>query len=103
MTAEDWVDLAEVLEAGARNARHKNPGLASALDAMGRQCRMVAIRKVGEAVSDGPASSVGDTGEPSRPAACGNCGAPGEDLEYNPVDGWSCPACHASDADETGG
>jgi hypothetical protein len=49
MTSEDWLDLAEVLEAGARNARHKDPGLASALDAMARQARTVASRKTREA------------------------------------------------------
>jgi hypothetical protein len=35
-----------------------------------------------------------------RPTRCGNCGAGPEQLRYDPVEGWSCLSCHASDADE---
>jgi hypothetical protein len=107
MEAQDWRDLAEVLEAGERSARHKDPVLALALDAMARQCRRLASRTTPEVSSGGPASPTYDTGtparEPVRPDHCDNCGGPGEALGWDPVDGWSCPACHASDADETGG
>ena len=32
------------------------------------------------------------------PTRCASCGS--EDIYYDPTDGWSCHACHRTDADE---
>jgi hypothetical protein len=95
MDAHDWRDLAMVLEAGERSARHKDPALATALDSMARQCRRLACRE------ETPDPEL-EADDPGRPDRCHHCGGPAEDLGFDPVDGWYCPNCGASDADETG-
>lgn len=104
MTLEE---LAAILDAGRRATPRDSTGfgfvLTRALDAMAREARKLASLNPPEPVSGRPASPTDDTGGPVRPAECANCGGPGKALEWDPVDGWSCPQCGASDADETGG